>query len=353
MAIIELTDRGLYCAAGDFHIDPWRPVPRAVITHAHADHARPGSGLYFAERSGIPILQHRLGAELRVQDLAYGETLTLGRAKLSLHPAGHILGSAQVRVEVDGEVWLVTGDFNAPALIWTALATIVFKRDEDPTCAPFELVTCDTLITEATFALPIYRWPDIREVAADIYAWWRGNADRGRASVLFCYALGKAQRVLAALTAHTDRRVLLHGAVAPLTDIYRDAGIAMLPTLPALDVDGSDKYAGELVIAPPGANGTAWMKRFGDCGTGFCSGWMLLRGNRRRRGYDRGFVLSDHADWPALLHTVEGCGAQQVLATHGRSDILVRYLRETGLDAAELRTEFGDEGESLDTVAEA
>ena len=171
--------------------------------------------------------------------------------------------------------------------------------------------------------------------------------------MLFCYALGKAQRVLAALTAHTDQRALLHGAVVPLTEIYRDAGINMLPTVPALEVDGGNKYAGELVIAPPGANGTAWMKRFGDCGTGFCSGWMLLRGNRRRRGYDRGFVLSDHADWPALLDTIEVCGAQQVLATHGRSDILVRYLREQGMDAAELRTEFGDEGESLDTVAEA
>jgi putative mRNA 3-end processing factor len=338
VAIIELTERGLYCAAGDFHIDPWRPVPRAVITHAHADHARSGSGLYFAERSGIPILQHRLGADIQVHGLAYGESLALGEARISLHPAGHILGSAQVRVEVDGEVWLVTGDF---------------KRDDDPTCAPFEVVTCDTLVTEATFALPIYRWPAIAEVAADIHAWWQGNAERGRASVLFCYALGKAQRVLAALTAHTDRRVLLHGAVVPLTDIYRDAGIAMLPTLPALELDGRDKYAGELVIAPPGANGTAWMKRFGDCGTGFCSGWMLLRGNRRRRGYDRGFVLSDHADWPALLATIEACGAQQVLATHGRSDILVRYLRERGMNADELRTEFGDEGENLDLVVEA
>ena len=338
MAIIELTDSGLYCAAGDFYIDPWRPVARAVITHAHADHARFGSGQYFAEQCGVPVLRHRLGEGIQCHALAYGESLELGRARISLHPAGHILGSAQVRVEVDGEVWVVTGDF---------------KRDDDPTCAPFEVVPCDTLITEATFALPIYRWPDMARVAADIHDWWRGNAERGRASVLFCYSLGKAQRVLAALAALTDRRVLLHGAVVQLTDIYRNAGVAMLPTAPALEVESKNKYAGELIIAPPGANGTAWMKRFGDCGTGFCSGWMLLRGNRRRRGYDRGFVLSDHADWPALLDTIHACGARRVLATHGRSDILVRYLRERGIDAAELKTEFGDEGENLDTVAEA
>ncbi|MEE4660120.1 MAG: ligase-associated DNA damage response exonuclease [Halieaceae bacterium] len=333
MAIIELTPQGLYCPAGDFHIDPWRPVPRAVITHGHADHARPGNGLYFAEASGAPILRHRLGADIQLQPLAYGESLSLGRARISLHPAGHILGSAQVRVEVDGEVWVATGDF---------------KRDSDPTCTAFEPVACDTLITEATFALPIYRWPSMDSVAADIFHWWQHNAAQGRASVLFCYALGKAQRVLAALRAHTDQRVLLHGAVVPLTEIYRDAGIAMLPTLPALDFEGDRKgkqrYAGELVIAPPGANGTAWMKRFGDCGTGFCSGWMLLRGNHRRRGYDRGFVMSDHADWPSLLSTIEECGATRVLATHGRSDTLVRYLRERGQSAAELQTEFDDAG---------
>lgn len=333
MPLVELTDKGLYCPAGDFHIDPWRPVPRAVITHGHADHARPGSGLYFAEGSGIPILRQRLGADLRSHALVYGETLELGRARVSLYPAGHILGSAQVRIEVAGEVWVITGDF---------------KRDKDPTCAAFEPVRCDTLITEATFALPIYRWPDIDVVAADIYRWWQANAEQGRASVLFCYALGKAQRVLAALLAHTEQRVLLHGAAVPLTDIYRQAGVAMLPTEPALEAEVEKKFAGELVIAPPGANGTAWMKRFGDCDTGFCSGWMLLRGNRRRRGYDRGFVMSDHADWPALIQTIEESRASQVLATHGRSDILVRYLTERGMQAAELRTEFGDEDLAAD-----
>lgn len=328
MAIIELTDNGLYCPAGDFYIDPWRPVPRAVITHAHADHARPGSGVYFAELSGIPLLRHRLGKDITQQGLAYGQVLELGRARVSLHSAGHILGSSQVRVEVDGEVWLVTGDF---------------KRDRDPTCEPFEVVACDTLITEATFALPIYRWPDLDQVAAAIFRWWQQNAAEGRASVLFCYALGKAQRVLAALAAHTDQRVLLHGAAVPLTEIYRDAGVAMLPTEAVLDVTTTSHHAGELVIAPPGANGTAWMKRFGACGTGFCSGWMLLRGNRRRRGYDRGFVMSDHADWPALIQTIEESGASRVLATHGRSDILVRYLQERGCNAAALKTRFGNE----------
>ena len=319
------TADGLHCPAGDFHIDPWRPVATALITHGHSDHARPGHGRYYAARAGLGILRKRLG-DVQVAGLEYGEPVRLGRATVSLHPAGHVLGSAQVRIEADGGTWVVSGDY---------------KRDPDPTCAPFEVVACDTFISEATFALPIYRWRPTAEVVGEIWAWWQANARAGVASVLGCYALGKAQRVLAELRRHTDRPVYVHGAVAALTDLYRAAGVAMLPTVTV----GSERtdYAGELVVAPPGADGTPWMRRFGKASTGFCSGWMRVRGNRRRRGYDRGFVLSDHADWPSLLRTIRETGARRALLTHGHSDVLVRYLRERGLDAGALETAFGGE----------
>lgn len=330
-ALIEPTENGLYCAAGDFHIDPWRPARRALITHAHADHARGGSHRYYATPASLPILERRLGRNNDLQPLSYGETMMFGPVRVSLHPAGHILGSAQVRVEHDGEVWVASGDF---------------KRDPDPTCEPFEPIPCDTFITEATFALPVYRWPPTREVAGQIMQWWRENESAGRTSVLFTYALGKAQRVLAELTTFTDRTVYLHGAVVPITDIYRNAGIHMLPTEPVSAGSRGDDFAGELIIAPPGAAGSPWMRRFRDPGTAFASGWMRIRGNRRRRGYERGFVLSDHADWPGLLRTFEECRAPRILTTHGRADELVRYLRERGIDAAPLATLYGSDPES-------
>lgn len=325
--MIEVTENGLYCAAGDFHIDPWRPVRRAVLTHAHGDHARSGSDEYHAIRASSGILQYRLGKDANLALHEYGEAFELGGAHVSLHSAGHVLGSAQIRIQANDEVWVVTGDY---------------KRAPDPTCAPFEVVECDTLISEATFALPCYAWPETREVVADIYRWWRANREAGRASVVFCYALGKAQRLLAEMLAFTSEPVYAHGAVLPLIEVYRREGIAMLPTLPVERERRAD-YAGALIIAPPSAAGSPWMRRFGDAATGFCSGWMRIRGARRRRGYDRGFVLSDHADWPALLRTIEESRAKRVLLTHGYSDALVRYLRERGCNAAALRTAYGDE----------
>jgi putative mRNA 3-end processing factor len=325
--LITATEKGLYCPAGDFYIDPWLPVPRAVLTHAHGDHARAGSEQYFAECSSEGVLRQRLGAELSLVTKRYGERFQLGAAEVSLHAAGHVLGSAQIRVRVDNETWVVTGDY---------------KRAPDPTCAPFEPVVCDVLISEATFALPCYRWPETRDVIAEIWRWWQSNREQSRASVLFCYAFGKAQRVLAELMAHTSESVFLHGAVLPLVEEYRRAGIAMLPAEPVVREKRAD-YRGALIIAPPSAAGTPWMRRFADASTGFCSGWMRIRGARRRRGYDRGFVLSDHADWPALIHTVAESHAKKILLTHGYSDALVRFLREQGVDAAALRTAYGEE----------
>ena len=331
MPVLSLTRCGLYCAAGNFYIDPWPgrdfKLKRSVITHGHADHARPGSQQYYCTAETGAIMHARIDPELHITPLQYAEPLQLGDALVSLHPAGHVLGSAQVRVEVDGEVWVASGDF---------------KRDYDPTCAAFEVVPCDVFITEATFALPIYRWRSGAEIAADIYDWWQRNAKQQRSSVLFCYALGKAQRVLAELAKLTDDTVLLHGAMQNMVAIYRRAGVPMTPTL-AVTEWPKDELGDRLVVAPPSAAGSPWMRRFKQHSTGFVSGWMRVRGNRRRRGYDRGFVMSDHADWPSLIQTVEQSGARQILATHGKTEVLVRYLRERGIAAQALSTPFGDE----------
>ncbi|MDQ3206535.1 MAG: ligase-associated DNA damage response exonuclease [Pseudomonadota bacterium] len=325
--LVVLRREGLYCPAGDFHIDPWRPVARAVITHGHGDHARPGSGEYHLAAPGLPILQWRLGEQEYVVH-PYGERFQLGDALVSLHSAGHVLGSAQVRIEVDGRVWVASGDY---------------KRQADPTCAPFEVVACDVFITEATFGLPVYRWPHTPDVAREILQWRDDCAARGEAAVLLCYALGKAQRLLAELAAFTDEPALLHGAVATGVQVYRDAGVAMLATQPVSETDRTADFAGRLVLAPPSAAGSPWIRRFRRSQTGFASGWMRIRGNRRRRNYDRGFIVSDHADWPALLRTVRETGARRVIATHGNTDAIIRALNEQGIAAEAFATDFGGE----------
>ncbi len=326
-SLVTVTENGLYCRPGDFYIDPWQPVKSAVITHAHGDHLRLGSASYILARPGLGIARQRLGEDAPLTAVDYGVPTTFGPTTVSLHPAGHILGSAQVRIEHQGRVWVVSGDY---------------KRQPDPTCAPFAVVGCDSFISEATFALPVYRWPSAAQVVEEIFRWWRANRERGIASVLFCYALGKAQRVLAELQAFTDEPVYLHGAVASLVDVYRSAGIGMLPTIQVGSQRKTD-YRGALILAPPSAVASPWMRRFGEHSTGFCSGWMRVRGDRRRRGYDRGFVLSDHVDWPALIETCRASGARQVLLTHGYSDAICRYLSEQGIAARALQTRFGAE----------
>jgi putative mRNA 3-end processing factor len=313
MDLLSVDDRGLFCAAGGFHIDPRRPVDLAVITHAHADHARAGSRGYVCSEASAPILRRRLRGKLDIRALPYGERIRLGQATVSLHPSGHVLGAAQVRVEHAGEVWVATGDF---------------KRAADPTCRPFEVVPCDVLITEATFALPIYRWPSGQQVAREILSWWESAPEV--ASLLFCYAFGKTQRVLAELNRLTDRPVFLHGAAVALTNLYRRAGIAMVPTHRVSERPKGSSFAGELIIAPPSAHRSRWMRRFKAPQTAFASGWMHVRGQPRRQGFERGFVLSDHADWDALVQTVRETGAHRVLLTHGDAGPLARYLNELG-----------------------
>ncbi len=329
MDLIAPTERGLYCAAGDFHIDPWRPVGRALITHAHGDHARFGAKLYVCHRLTVPLLRRRLG-DVAIEAVEYGETRTRDGVEVSFHPAGHVLGSAQIRVAHRGEVWVASGDY---------------KLEDDGVAAAFEPQRCDVFVTESTFGLPIYRWRPQAETYAAVDGWWRDNAAAGRASVLFAYALGKAQRVLA----HVDSSIgpiVCHGAVEPINALYRQAGAALPPTRLVGDIDCKRRFAGVLIVAPPSAMASPWLKRFGDYSDALASGWMQVRGNRRRRGLDRGFALSDHADWPALLRAIEATGAERVLATHGAVAPLTRYLREKGLDARILPTPYGEEEEA-------
>ena len=325
--MLRATADGLFCPAGPFHIDPAGPVDLAIVTHAHADHARPGSSRYVCAVPGLPALRRRLGPDETIDGWTYGDRRRIGDVEVSLHPAGHVAGSAQVRVHDGRETWVVSGDY---------------KRQSDPTCTPFEIVPCDTFVSEATFALPIYRWPPVEDVIADLRTWIAGNRQAGRPTVLYAYSLGKAQRVLAELGALSNETVFVHGALLPLIAAYRAAGIEMIPTAPATSATRRD-YAGALIFAPPSAAGSTWMRRFGEHVTAFCSGWMQVRGNRRRRGYDRGFVISDHADWPSLLRTFAEVAPRRVLLTHGYSDALVRYLNETGTAAAALATSFGGE----------
>jgi putative mRNA 3-end processing factor len=327
MDLIVPRPEGLYCPPGDFFIDPWQPVDHAVLTHGHGDHARPGSKAYLAALPGRGILRRRLGDEADIQTLSYGERIDHRGVRLSLHPAGHILGSAQIRVEHEGRVWVVSGDY---------------KRALDPTCDPFDPVVCDVFVTESTFGLPIYQWPDPMTTLDEVNAWWRENAAAGRTSVLFAYALGKAQRILSGLDT-TIGDVLTHGAVEALNQVYRDSCISLPPTRPAHEVSDRALLKKALVLAPPSAQGTPWLKRFGSYSDAFASGWMQVRGIRRRRNVDRGFVLSDHADWPALLATIEASRATRVIVTHGHVDVLVRYLAERGLEAQAFDTHYGAE----------
>lgn len=333
--LVCVRPQGLYCPAGDFYIDPWRPVDRAVITHAHGDHARWGHAHYLAAQPAEQVLKRRLG-DIRLQAIDYGEALMIGAARVSLHPAGHVLGSAQVRIEHEGRVWVVSGDY---------------KLEPDPTCAPFEPVRCDTFITESTFGLPIYRWPSAQTVFDDINAWWSANASTGRTSVLYGYAFGKAQRILAGVDPGIGP-ILVHGALVALNDAYQAAGVALPDTRHVSQVEKSE-YPQALVLAPPSAQGSLWMRRFSAASDAFASGWMQLRGTRRRRALDRGFVLSDHADWPGLMRAIAATGARRVIVTHGTTAPMVRWLTEQGYEASAFSTEYGDEtaGEEIDQPA--
>lgn len=332
--LLQRTERGLYCPAGDFYIDPWRGVPRALITHAHSDHARWGSESYLCSPTCKPLLQIRLPNAPKIESVPYGQKMKIGDCTVSFHPAGHLLGSAQIRVEHKGVVWVVTGDY---------------KREQDQTCEPFEVVPCNGLITETTFGLPVYRWKPQQLIFNEINQWWAQNQSEGRTSMLFGYSLGKAQRLLGGV----DRSIgpiLIHGALEKLTEAYTAAGIDLPTVLPASPENAERTKGKALVVAPPSAHSTPWAKKFAPYSSAFASGWMTVRGRRRNQALDRGFVLSDHVDWPSLIQTVHETGAETVWTTHGYADVVSRYLNEIGIHSVPLETSFTGEGTDDDPV---
>ncbi len=324
-----MTEYGIYCEAGDFYVDPWRAVRRAVVTHAHSDHARWGSQQYFAAKEGHSILRMRLGDTASYEFYEFGETVTHHGVGITLYPASHTTGSAQVLIEYRGERCVISGDY---------------KRQEDPTTASFEPVRCHTFITESTFGLPIYRWQSPATVFEEINDWWRDNQVAGRCSVLFAYAVGKAQRLLAGIDSSIGPLVG-HGAIVRAVEAYRECGVRLPMVHSVHELKTGFDYSKALVIAPPSAQGTAWMQRFGNASLASASGWMLVRGIRRRRGFERGFVLSDHVDWPGLMQTIEETGADEVFVTHGYSRTVVEHLQRMGKNAHVLQTQFVGEGE--------
>jgi len=331
--VLTFTDRGIFCPDGGFYIDPWRPVDSALITHGHSDHARPGHGRYLCTRQAAPVIRHRLGP-VRLEMIACGEVRRIGGVAVSFHPAGHVPGSAQIRVERDGEVWVVSGDY---------------KVDADGLSEPFEPVACHTFISECTFGLPVFRWEPQEVILAQINRWWAANAAEGRISILGAYALGKAQRILSGLDPSIGP-ILTHGAVEATTEILRSQGYALPATVPVTAGVGAKSHPRAIVIAPPSAEATPWASRFGPtAAAAFASGWMRLRGVRRRRGAETGFVLSDHADWPGLNQAIRATGAERVFVTHGYTAVFRRWLETQGYDAGIVQTEY--EGEGIDTAS--
>jgi putative mRNA 3-end processing factor len=330
-SLLKFTDKGIYCPEGGFYIDPWRPVKKAVITHGHADHSRPGHQHYLAHHLSKHIMQQRLGDGIQIETIDYNKSITINGVKVSFHPAGHIPGSAQIRLEFKGRVSVVSGDY---------------KLEDDGLSTAFEPVKCHEFVTETTFGLPIYRWKPQNETFEEINEWWRQNRENGKTSVIFAYALGKAQRIMKNVD-NGIGNIYTHGAVETATEALREAGLDLPETIKITnDIDKKD-YAGNLVIATPASIGTPWMKKLAPYSTGIASGWMMIRGARRRKAADRGFVLSDHADWNGLLAAVKLSEAETIYSTHGYSNVFTKYLQEQGLNAVSLDTQF--EGESLDS----
>ena len=334
MPLLQFTDKGIHCPLAGVYLDPWKPVERAIISHGHSDHAYAGHQHYLCSATAMPVIKHRLFLQDNaIQTLDFGEVLHINGVQFSFHPAGHIPGAAQVRVEHKGEVWVFSGDY---------------KLQHDGISTPFEPQRCHVFITESTFGLPVYKWKTQNEVFNDINAWWIKNREEGKTCVITGYTLGKAQRILKNVDASIGK-IFTHGAVDSVNRIMRAQGID-LPEAPRVSDDiPKDELKGALVICPPSAVGSPWVRRFLPYSLGVASGWMKLRGTRRRRGADRGFVLSDHADWDELNTTIRATGAERVFVTHGQVHPMVRWLCEQGLDAQSFATEYGDDEESSET----
>ena len=334
MSLLTFTSKGIYCPEADIYIDPWKRVSKALITHGHSDHARMGNGSYLCTDAAKPVIQHRLGKEAQINSLSFGERKSIRGVTFSFHPAGHIVGSAQIRVEYKGEVWVVSGDY---------------KTENDGVAEAFEPVPCHTFISESTFGLPIYKWQAQEQVLEEIHDWWKQNKELGKVSLLAVYSLGKAQRILGNLDPSIGP-IFTHSAVENINEILRNQGVKLPPTQRVIATMSKDIFKGGIVIAPPSALGSPWARKFTPLSTGIASGWMALRGARRRRAVDRGFVLSDHADWGQLNQVIKETGAEKVFVTHGYTDVYSRWLNSQGISAQVVPTQY--EGE-LAEIGEA
>jgi len=326
MPLIEFSDKGLYCRAGGFYIDPWKPVNKAIITHAHSDHARFGSNNYLCHRYTLSLLQLRLGNN-NYQAVEWEEKIFINGVQVSLHPAGHMIGSSQIRIEHKGEVWVASGDY---------------KTEDDGISGKFEPVNCHSFITESTFGLPIYNWKPQHEIFQNIQDWITKTHEEGKAAVLIGYSMGKAQRLMQCVSAICNK-IYVHGAIWNVHETLLKAGIALPDVKLVTNQVSKDAYKNSVIIAPSGADSSPWIKRFTPYNVGVCSGWMQVRGNVRRYNADAGFALSDHADWKGLLEAIKATGAQKVFVTHGFQSAFSRYLNEIGITSAEVKTEYGDE----------
>lgn len=326
--LLEFTDRGIYCAQGKFYIDPWKPVDDAVITHAHADHAYVGHKNYLAHHLSKEVLYYRLG-EINLRTIGYGETVTKNGVEISMYPAGHVIGSAQIRVEYKGVVWVVSGDY---------------KTDDDGISTPFEPVKCHHFISECTFGMPVYSWKPQAEIFTDVNNWWRSNVENGVATVIVGYSLGKAQRILQNLNLDIGK-VYTHGVIENTNEALRRNGVILNPTERITSESSKEEVRKGIIIAPPSSVGTPWMRKFGPYSFGYCSGWMAIRGAKRRRAADRGFIMSDHADWNGLVSAIDATGCECVYLTHGYTASFTRYLNEIGFNAREVHTLYGGEEE--------
>ncbi|KAA5532300.1 ligase-associated DNA damage response exonuclease [Taibaiella lutea] len=330
--MLRFDDKGIYCEQADIYIDPWKPVDKALITHAHSDHAYAGNKAYLCHKDSVALLRLRLGADINVEGIDYGQTVYINGVKISFHPAGHIIGSAQIRLEYNGEIWVVSGDY---------------KLQHDDVSVPFESVKCHHFITESTFGLPIYKFPAPEVVHADINQWWEKNASEGKNSVIIGYALGKSQRIIQHLDENIGN-IYTHGAVDNINNTLIQNGIHLKETTRVTPELSKKDFNGAIIVAPPSAVGSPWLNRFGPFSLGVCSGWMQLRGARRRRSADRGFILSDHCDWQQLNEAIKLSGAENVYVTHGYKTVFAKWLREScGLNASEVDTLYENDEEAL------
>ncbi len=326
MKLVKFTKKGIYCIPGKFYLDPWFPVDYAVISHAHADHSRSGMSHYLCHNHSKPIIQHRIGQDINIQSLAYNETLTVNGVKVSFHPAGHIIGSSQIRLEHKGFVVVFTGDY---------------KTSSDFLTIPFESVKCHEFITESTFGLPIYNWLPEAVLQKQMVDWVIDNKANNRTSVFLGYSLGKAQRIMKLLD-NTDQ-MFVHKAIHNTNNAIKSVDIE-LPETTLLEPDfNKNEVQNKIIILPPGLLGSRLLKRIPNAATAICSGWMQIRGNRRWKNVDAGFPVSDHADWNGLLSAVRASEAEKVYVTHGSQATFSKYLNEIGIASAEVKTEYGDD----------